>query len=148
MWRMAAGCSGIPNKKYDLMFSDVYYSFFAVPPHFTTREFFVLAKSRLAPGGVLVVNMIGDLSRQQPSLILAEIKTFQSCFPTAISLPWIRRKKRIRKISCWLEVTATQDWIWSILRLPNIKTHLFDFSVTRLSMFATGLIYRRTRPYR
>ncbi len=71
------------SKKYDLMFSDVYYSFFAVPPHFTTREFFVLAKSRLAPGGVLVVNMIGDLSRQQPSLILAEIKTFQTVFPNS-----------------------------------------------------------------
>jgi spermidine synthase len=71
------------GKKYDLMFSDVYYSFFAVPPHFTTREFFALAKSRLNPGGVLVVNMIGDLSRQQPSLILAEIKTFQTVFPNS-----------------------------------------------------------------
>jgi hypothetical protein len=66
-----------------LIFSDVYYSFFAVPPHFTTEEFFSIAKSRLNAGGVIVVNMIGDLSRQQPSLILAEIKTFQTVFPNS-----------------------------------------------------------------
>jgi spermidine synthase len=66
---------------YDLIFGDVYYSYFSVPPHFTTREFFALAKSRLAPGGVFIANMIGDLSRRQPSLIMAEIKTFQDVFP-------------------------------------------------------------------
>jgi hypothetical protein len=71
------------SQKYDLIFSDVYYSFFAVPPHFTTREFFAIAKSRLNTGGIIVVNMIGDLSRQQPSLILAEIKTFQAVFPNS-----------------------------------------------------------------
>jgi spermidine synthase/MFS family permease len=71
------------SQRYDLIFSDVYYSFFAVPPHFTTKEFFSVAKSRLSAGGVIVVNMIGDLSRQQPSLILAEIKTFQTVFPNS-----------------------------------------------------------------
>jgi spermidine synthase len=71
------------SQRYDLIFSDVYYSFFAVPPHFTTKEFFAVAKSRLNTGGVIVVNMIGDLSRQQPSLIMAEIKTFQAVFPNS-----------------------------------------------------------------
>ncbi len=69
------------DQKYDLIFSDVFYSFFAVPPHFTTKEFFAIAKDRLNPGGIMVVNMIGDLSRQPSSLIFAEIKTFQSIFP-------------------------------------------------------------------
>jgi spermidine synthase/MFS family permease len=69
--------------QYDLIFGDVYYSYFSVPPHFTTREFFALAKARLAPGGVFVANMIGDLSRRQPSLIMAEIKTFQEVFPNS-----------------------------------------------------------------
>lgn len=70
-------------KTYDLMFSDVYYSLYSVPPHLTTREFFTLAKKRLNTGGVFIANVIGDLSRQQPSLIMAEIKTFQSVFPNA-----------------------------------------------------------------
>lgn len=69
--------------EYDLIFGDVYYSYFSVPPHFTTTEFFELAKRRLRPGGVFIANMIGDLSRRQPSLIMAELKTFQSVFPNS-----------------------------------------------------------------
>jgi hypothetical protein len=42
-----------------------------------------LAKAKLAPGGVFIANMIGDLSRRQPSLIMAEIKTFQTVFPNS-----------------------------------------------------------------
>ena len=68
---------------YDLIFGDVYYSYFSVPPHFTTREFFELARDRLAPGGVFIANMIGDLSRRQPSLIMAELKTFRAVFPNS-----------------------------------------------------------------
>ena len=74
------------DKKYDVMFGDVYFSYFSVPPHFTTKEFFELAKNRLSPDGVFVANMIGDLSRQQPSLIMAEIKTFKSVFPNSYFL--------------------------------------------------------------
>lgn len=71
------------DDQYDLIFGDVYYSYFSVPPHFTTVEFFELAKARLRPGGVFIANMIGDLSRRQPSLIMAELKTFQSVFPNS-----------------------------------------------------------------
>jgi spermidine synthase len=73
-------------RQYDLIFGDVYFSYFSVPPHFTTREFFTLAKNHLAPGGLFVANMIGDLSRRQPSLIMAEIRTFQSVFPNSYFL--------------------------------------------------------------
>ena len=71
------------DKSYDLIFGDVYYSYFSVPPQFTTQEFFALAKSKLSPGGVFIANMIGDLSRRQPSLIMAELKTFQTVFPNS-----------------------------------------------------------------
>ena len=71
------------DAQYDLIFGDVYYSYFSVPPHFTTTEFFALAKARLRPGGVFIANMIGDLSRREPSLIMAELKTFQSVFPNS-----------------------------------------------------------------
>lgn len=71
------------DKKYDLIFSDVYYSLFSIPAHFTTQEFFTIAKEKLSDDGVFVANLIGDLSRQQPSLIFAEIKTFQSVFPNS-----------------------------------------------------------------
>ncbi len=71
------------NKKYDLIFSDAYYSLFSIPAHFTSQEFFTIAKSRLATNGIFVANLIGDLSRQQPSLTMAEIKTFQTVFPNS-----------------------------------------------------------------
>jgi spermidine synthase len=70
-------------RTYDLIFGDVYYSYFSVPPQFTTKEFFALAKSKLSREGVFVANMIGDLSRRQPSLIMAELRTFQTVFPNS-----------------------------------------------------------------
>lgn len=71
------------NKLHDLIFSDVYYSLFSIPSHFTTREFFELARSRLSQDGIFVANLIGDLSRQQPSFILSEMRTFQAAFPNS-----------------------------------------------------------------
>lgn len=71
------------GKKYDYIFSDVYYSLFSIPAHFTTQEFFATAKQSLAPEGIFVANLIGDLSRRQPSLIMSEIKTFRSVFPNS-----------------------------------------------------------------
>jgi spermidine synthase len=67
-------------KKYDLIFSDVYYSLYSIPAHFTTREFFEIAKEKLNKDGVFIANLIGNLSRQEPSFIMSEIKTFQTVF--------------------------------------------------------------------
>jgi len=71
------------NKNYDLIFSDVYYSLFSIPAHFTTQEFFQIARDKLSNNGLFVANLIGDLSPQEPSLILSEIKTFQAVFPNS-----------------------------------------------------------------
>ncbi len=71
------------NKEYDLIFSDVYYSLYSIPAHFTTQEFFNTAKDKLSNDGVFIANLIGDLSRQKPSLIMSEIKTFRSIFPNS-----------------------------------------------------------------
>jgi len=71
------------DKKYDLIFSDVYYSLFSIPAHFTTQEFFKIAKDKLSEKGIFVANLTGDLSRQEPSLIMSEIKTFQTVFPNS-----------------------------------------------------------------
>ena len=44
------------NKKYDLIFSDVYFSLFSVPTHFTTEEFFQIARDKLSPDGIFIAN--------------------------------------------------------------------------------------------
>lgn len=71
------------DTKYDMIFSDVYYSLYSIPRQFTTREFFQLAKSRLSTNGIFMANLIGDLSRQSPSLLLSEMRTFQQAFPNS-----------------------------------------------------------------
>ena len=71
------------QKKYDLIVSDVYYSFLSIPIHFTTKEFFELAKNRLNQDGVFVGNFAGDLDATSPSFIFSEIKTFKNVFPNS-----------------------------------------------------------------
>jgi len=71
------------QKKYDIIVSDVYYSFFSIPIYFTTKEFFDLAKSRLLNNGVFVGNFVGDLNPKPPSFIMSEIKTFKETFPNS-----------------------------------------------------------------
>ncbi len=68
------------KKDYDFIYSDVYYSLYSIPPHFTTYEFFEIAKKRLNNNGIFIANLIGNLSRQQPSFIFSEINTFKSVF--------------------------------------------------------------------
>jgi len=71
-----------PNK-FDLIFSDVYYSLYSVPVHFTTEEFFTLAKSKLNLSGIFMANLIGKLDSRPPSLIFSEMKTFRAVFPNS-----------------------------------------------------------------
>ncbi len=91
--------AGKTPKKYDVIVSDVYYSFFSIPIHFTTKEFFSLAKSRLSDKGVFVGNFAGSLNKNQPSFILSEIKTFKNIFPNsyffAVNSPEIEAPQNI-----------------------------------------------------
>lgn len=71
------------SAKYDIIISDVYYSFFSIPAHFTTKEFFDLTKNRLSNNGVFIGNFAGNLDQKSPSFILSEIKTFKNVFPNS-----------------------------------------------------------------
>ncbi len=71
------------DKNYDLIFSDVFYSLYSIPPHHVTREFFQLAETRLNSKGICLVNFMGNLTDPVPSLIFSEIKTFKSIFPNS-----------------------------------------------------------------
>jgi spermidine synthase len=68
------------TQPYDLIFGDVYYAPASVPVHFTTKEFFELVREKLSPEGVFMLNFIGSLPSEQPSLLYSEIKTFQAAF--------------------------------------------------------------------
>lgn len=72
--------------KYDYIFSDVYYTLISIPSHFTTKEFFRIAKSKLNNEGMFVAHVIGNLSGNKPSLLFSEVKTFQEVFPNSYVL--------------------------------------------------------------
>jgi len=71
------------TKKYDFIFADAYGSSLSIPSHLATNEFFKLSKSKLNDKGVFVANIIGSLSRQKPSFLFSEIKTFKKTFPNS-----------------------------------------------------------------
>lgn len=69
------------TEPYDVVFSDVYYSLYSIPMHFTTKEFFETAYQKLSDNGVMIFNIIGSLDSRPPSLLYAELKTLQTVFP-------------------------------------------------------------------
>lgn len=68
------------DQSYDMIFADVYQSLYAVPVHFTTKEFFTLAKSKLSEKGFFLMNIIGTLKEGANLFLLSEMKTFKEVF--------------------------------------------------------------------
>ncbi len=128
-------------QKYDIIFSDVYYSLFSIPMHFTTREFFDLAKSRLQKDGIFIGNFGGSLYGEQSSLVVSEMKTFMESFPNsyffAVNSPDDTNVQNIiflginsvKKIDFKSDqITKNADALISELSQKNINLAKLDFS--------------------
>jgi len=72
--------------RYQIILLDAYL-IDTIPFHLATREFFELAASRLAPGGVVASNVIGALDGPDSKLFRAIYKTFRAVFPTVYVFP-------------------------------------------------------------
>ena len=72
--------------RYQIILLDAYL-IDTIPFHLATREFFELAASRLAPGGVVASNVIGALDGPDSKLFRAIYKAFRSVFPTVYVFP-------------------------------------------------------------
>jgi spermidine synthase len=70
----------LTDKKYDLIFGDVYHGVRNVPPHLLTQEFFRLVKDRLNDGGVFMMNLIGTVHGRQALLFQSTLNTINSIF--------------------------------------------------------------------
>ncbi|MEW6308569.1 MAG: fused MFS/spermidine synthase [Bacillota bacterium] len=68
-----------PGDEYDLIVLDAYYAD-AIPFHLTTVEFWRIAAGRLAPGGIVAVNIIGCLAGEPGGLFAAMYKTMGEVF--------------------------------------------------------------------
>jgi len=71
---------------YDLIFLDAYNSD-TIPFHLTTREFYRELEAHLAPGGLVVSNIIGALRGPQSAFFRAMYRTLADTFPTVYVVP-------------------------------------------------------------
>ncbi|MGH2406413.1 MAG: fused MFS/spermidine synthase [bacterium] len=71
---------------HDIILTDAYL-IDTIPFHLATREFFALARSRLAPGGAVASNIIGALDGPNSRLFRAIYKTVRAVFPTVYVFP-------------------------------------------------------------
>lgn len=71
---------------WDAIVIDAFYSD-SIPFHLATREFLDLARSRLAPGGVLVANIIGAVRGSESRLFRSMLRTYRSVLPTVAVHP-------------------------------------------------------------
>lgn len=76
----------LSSTPYDIILIDAYL-IDTIPFHLATREFFALARSRLAPGGVLAMNIIGALDGPDSRLFRAIYKTISQVFRTVYVFP-------------------------------------------------------------
>jgi spermidine synthase len=76
------------HRRWDVIAIDAFFSD-SIPFHMTTREFLELAHERLAPGGVIVTNVIGSLRGSDSRLFRAMYRTYASVFPTVLVHPVI-----------------------------------------------------------
>ena len=71
---------------WDAIVIDAFYSD-SVPFHLATREFLELARSRLAPGGVIATNVIGAVAGAESRLLRSMLRTYRTVFPTVAVHP-------------------------------------------------------------
>ena len=74
------------HRRWDVIALDAYYSD-SIPFHLATREFVQLVRERLAPGGVVVANVIGSLRGSQSKLFRSFYRTYRSVFPSVAVHP-------------------------------------------------------------
>ena len=74
------------DARYDLIFLDAYNSD-TIPFHLTTREFYRELTARLAPGGIVVSNIIGTLRGPQSAFFRAMYRTLAETFPAVHVIP-------------------------------------------------------------
>lgn len=74
------------DSRYDVIILDAYFAE-GIPFHLATREFLELVRDRLAPGGIVVSNIIGAMEGPNSTLFRALHKTYAAVFPALYPFP-------------------------------------------------------------
>ena len=72
--------------KYDLIILDAYFAE-GIPFHLATKEFLEIVRDHLAPGGVVVSNIIGAMEGANSYLFRALYRTYNALFPGLYPFP-------------------------------------------------------------
>jgi len=67
-------------QRYDVILLDAYFKD-SIPFHLTTKEFFTVASQKLAPNGVVVMNIIGAVTGPGGKITRSVAKTLRGIFP-------------------------------------------------------------------
>ena len=76
------------ERRWDVIVVDAFFAD-AIPFHLVTHEFLELARQRLAPGGVVVTNVIGAVSGRGSKLFRSVYRTYRGVFPSLVVHPAI-----------------------------------------------------------
>ena len=95
-------------RRWDAIVIDAFFAD-AIPFHLVTREFLELAQSRLAPGGVIVTNVIGALDGVGSRLFRSIYRTYKTVFPAVLVHPAILPGDRGDAAYRNLILVATED---------------------------------------
>lgn len=71
----------LSDRRYDLIFGDAYNGIRCIPAHLLTEEFFQLVNSRLASGGIFMMNITSAVEGPSALLFQSVIKTLSGVFP-------------------------------------------------------------------
>jgi len=85
------------HDRWDAIGIDAFFSD-SIPFHLTTREFLELARDRLAPGGVIVTNVIGALEGSSSKLFRSLYRTYASVFPTVLVHPVYENERNVTNV--------------------------------------------------
>jgi spermidine synthase len=85
------------HDRWDAIGIDAFFSD-SIPFHLTTREFLELTRDRLAPGGVIVTNVIGSLEGPSSKLFRALYRTYASVFPTVLVHPVYENERNVTTV--------------------------------------------------
>jgi len=78
------------TKFYDVILMDAYATTrygSSVPPHLTTKEFFIIARNHLTTNGVLAYNLIGEMSGWNEEFVGTMYRTIKEVFPQVYLFP-------------------------------------------------------------
>lgn len=73
--------------KYDVIYSDVFASYYSIPFQLTTKEAAEKISNSLTADGILIINLISALEKEKSLFLQAEYKTLKTVFPQIYVFP-------------------------------------------------------------